>query len=177
MRRTALLLASALCVHAVPDPGVISAEDLFRTRPFSHVKISPDGRHLGAIASDEADVRRFIETRKDLLGPDSDRRIAYLWGDPDTDRRDLADASPINHIAQIRVPVLIAHGTDDEMVDVAQSKALARELRKRGVPTETFYRSNEGHGFSKLRDQVDFYHRVEAFLAKYLGGASLTPAG
>ena len=50
-----------------------------------------------------------------------------------------------------------------------------RELRRRGVPHETFYRALEGHGFFNYRNRVDFYHRVEAFLAANLGGATLTP--
>jgi dipeptidyl aminopeptidase/acylaminoacyl peptidase len=62
------------------------------------------------------------------------------------------------------------------VVDVEQSKRLAKELKKRGVPYETFYRPLEGHGFYDYKDRVDFYHRVEAFLARNLGGATLTPA-
>ena len=37
-------------------------------------------------------------------------------------------------------------------------------------------RAVEGHGFYSYKDRVDFYHRVEAFLARNLGGATLTPA-
>jgi dipeptidyl aminopeptidase/acylaminoacyl peptidase len=58
---------------------------------------------------------------------------------------------------------------------VAQSRKLARILKARGVPVETFFRPLEGHGFFNYKDRVDFYHRVEAFLAVNLGGATLTP--
>lgn len=95
-------------------------------------------------------------------------------GRPGIDHKHLQEISPLEHADRIHVPVLIAHGTDDNVVDVAQSKRLARELRKRGVPYETFYRSLEGHGFYSYKDRVDFYHRVEAFLAANLGGATLT---
>ena len=77
---------------------------------------------------------------------------------------------------KVRVPVLIAHGTEDAVVDVAQSRRLASELKRRGVPYETFYRALENHGFFSYQNRVDFYHRVEAFLAANLGGATLTPA-
>jgi dipeptidyl aminopeptidase/acylaminoacyl peptidase len=96
-------------------------------------------------------------------------------GTPGRDGGRLEQISPLDHAGQIHVPVLIAHGTEDAIVDVAQSRRLASELRRRGVPHETFYRSLEGHGFFGYRDRVDFYHRVEAFLAANLGGATLTP--
>ena len=82
--------------------------------------------------------------------------------------------SPLEHADQIHVPVLIAHGTEDNIVDVAQSKKLAGELKRRGVPYETFFRGLEGHGFYNYKNRVEFYHRVEAFLAASLGGATLT---
>jgi dipeptidyl aminopeptidase/acylaminoacyl peptidase len=83
--------------------------------------------------------------------------------------------SLLDHTDQIKVPVFIAHGNDDHTVDVEQSAELARALKKRGIPHETFFRDLEGHGFFKYKDRVDYYHRVEAFLAANLGGASLAP--
>jgi dipeptidyl aminopeptidase/acylaminoacyl peptidase len=94
---------------------------------------------------------------------------------PGGDLARLDDISPINHADQIHAPVLIAHGIEDGVVDVEQSRKLAKVLRDRGVPVETFFRRIEGHGFFNYKDRVDFYHQVEAFLAANLGGATLTP--
>ena len=84
------------------------------------------------------------------------------------------EISPINHADRIHAPVLIAHGIQDGVVDVEQSRKLARVLKERGVPVETFFRRIEGHGFFNYKDRVDFYHQVEAFLAAHLGGETLT---
>jgi dipeptidyl aminopeptidase/acylaminoacyl peptidase len=82
--------------------------------------------------------------------------------------------SPLAHADAIKVPVLIAHGTEDNIVNVAQSKRLAAALKQRGVPHETYFRAVEGHGFYNYKNRVGFYRRVEAFLAANLGGETLT---
>jgi len=120
------------------------------------------------------DWERFIKSKSDVSRPGEYERLVDELGKPGRDRERLERISPLEHADQIHVPVLIAHGTEDGVVDVAQSKKLAKELRRRGVPCETFYRAVEGHGFYNYSNRVEFYHRVEAFLAANLGGATLT---
>jgi acetyl esterase/lipase len=121
------------------------------------------------------DWERFIKSKSDVARPAEYELLTDEIGLPGRDDKYLERISPLEHADHIHVPVLIAHGTEDNVVDVAQSKRLASELKRRGVPYETFYRAVEGHGFRDYRDRVEFYHRVEAFLAKNLGGATLTP--
>jgi dipeptidyl aminopeptidase/acylaminoacyl peptidase len=121
------------------------------------------------------DWRRQIEDERDLVESGESVPIIDEAANPAGDLSKLDEISPINHADQIRVPVLIAHGIEDTVVDVAQSRKLARILKARGVPVETFFRPLEGHGFFNYKDRVDFYHRVEASLAVNLGGATLTP--
>jgi dipeptidyl aminopeptidase/acylaminoacyl peptidase len=121
------------------------------------------------------DWKKQIDSYRDLINPGESMEILDEAARPGGDLSKLDQISPIGHADQIHVPVLIAHGTDDKVVDVAQSRMLERALRRRGVPTETFYRPYEGHGFYTYKDRVEFYHRVEAFLAANLGGATLTP--
>jgi dipeptidyl aminopeptidase/acylaminoacyl peptidase len=121
------------------------------------------------------DWDRFIKSKGDVARPGEYELLTDSIGKPGRDDKYLERISPLEHADQIHVPVLIAHGTEDNIVDVAQSRRLASELRRRKVPYETFYRAVEGHGFRDYRDRVEFYHRVEAFLAANLGGATLTP--
>ncbi len=88
----------------------------------------------------------------------------------------LSQISLLDHTDRIRIPVFIAHGNDDHTVAVEQSVALAAALKKRGIPHETFFRDLEGHGFYNYKNRVEYYHRVEAFLAAHLGGAPLASA-
>ena len=121
------------------------------------------------------DWERQIKSKSEGGRPGEYEVLLGTIGRPGIDHEHLRAVSPIDHADKIHVPVLIAHGTDDKIVDESQSKRLASELRKRGVPYETFYRALEGHGFYSYQDRVDFYHRVEAFLAANIGGATLTP--
>ncbi len=122
------------------------------------------------------DWERQIRSKSNVARPGEYERLVYELGRPGSGSEHLRDISPLEHADNIRVPVLIAHGTEDQIVDVTQSRKLASALRQRGVPCETFYRPTEGHGFFNYENRVEFYHRVEAFLAANLGGATLTPA-
>ena len=57
------------------------------------------------------------------------RFIGSLW----RDRKALHTNSPINRADDIRIPVLLAHGSDDRVVKVRQSRAMSRALTKADV--------------------------------------------
>jgi dipeptidyl aminopeptidase/acylaminoacyl peptidase len=121
------------------------------------------------------DWEKFIASKRDVARPGEYERLTDMLGTSAEARRHLEEISPLEHADQIHVPVLIAHGTEDRVVDVAQSKKFAAALKKRGVACETFFRPLEAHGFYEYKDRVAFYHRVEAFLAANVGGTTLTP--
>jgi dipeptidyl aminopeptidase/acylaminoacyl peptidase len=50
-------------------------------------------------------------------------------------------------------------------------------MRKSGKPVEYLVFPDEGHGFARPENRLKFYAAGEAFLAKYLGGRSVPPAG
>lgn len=89
-------------------------------------------------------------------------------GDPKLQAENYAAISPMRHVDRIKIPVFIAHGRDDRVVSVAQSKRLIRELKKNHVPTEVQLEYGEGHGFQQLDNQIELYTRIEAFLATNL---------
>jgi dipeptidyl aminopeptidase/acylaminoacyl peptidase len=76
--------------------------------------------------------------------------------------------SPLHSAAQIKIPVFIAHGGADLNADPSQSHRLAKALTKAGVPCETMFESDEGHGFYTLKNRVELYRRIESFLKKHL---------
>jgi dipeptidyl aminopeptidase/acylaminoacyl peptidase len=80
---------------------------------------------------------------------------------------DLDAISPIRRAAQIRVPLLIAHGKDDGTVPPGQSIKLHEALESAHFAHEYVLYPDEGHGFRKVQDSIDFLKRVDAFLAKY----------
>lgn len=101
--------------------------------------------------------------RKQML-----RRI----GDPDdpADKDLLTRASPLFSAKKIRAPLMIGQGANDPRVKVAESEQIVSELEKNGLPVTYVVYPDEGHGFARPENRIDFWGRAEPFLAACLGG-------
>ena len=91
-----------------------------------------------------------------------------MVGNPETDKALLAEASPVLHADNIRVPLLIAQGAQDPRVNVDESDQMVAALKKHGIPVEYLVKENEGHGFHNEENRFEFYEAMEKFLKKYL---------
>ncbi|MEE4638277.1 MAG: alpha/beta fold hydrolase [Wenzhouxiangella sp.] len=93
-------------------------------------------------------------------------------GDPETEegRAKLERQSPINHVDQIRNPLLIVHGANDPRVKQAEADQIVVAMREAGLPVEYILAPDEGHGFSQRINRTAMYARIEQFLAQHLGG-------
>ena len=89
-----------------------------------------------------------------------------------TDMQRLAETSPTRLAGQIRAPVLLVAGGEDEIAPVEHTRRMERALRSAGVPVETLYVDKEGHGFYKPENRRAYYTRLLAFLSTHLGGAT-----
>jgi dipeptidyl aminopeptidase/acylaminoacyl peptidase len=101
----------------------------------------------------------------------SDYRRAYRereYGSLERDRELLESVSPITRVEEIRAPLFIVHGANDPRVPLSEAEQLHRELVARGVPCELLVYPDEGHGLQKLKNRLDAYPRVAAFLEDVL---------
>jgi dipeptidyl aminopeptidase/acylaminoacyl peptidase len=91
-------------------------------------------------------------------------------GDFDHNEKLNREVSPLYHVDKIRAPLLIGQGKNDPRVTIDNANAMVQALRaaKREVVYVVY--PDEGHGFARPENQIDFYGRVEEFLAKHLGG-------
>jgi len=100
--------------------------------------------------------------------------IAARWrrreGDADHDENWNRKISPLYHVDAIRAPLLIGQGKNDPRVTIANTDAMVAALRKAKREVIYVVYPDEGHGFARPENQLDFYGRVEEFLAKHLGG-------
>jgi dipeptidyl aminopeptidase/acylaminoacyl peptidase len=88
---------------------------------------------------------------------------------PSRDRAAYRAGSPFHRLANLRAPLLIAHGEKDERVHPRQSEQLVAELRRLGGKTfEYVTYPTEGHGFLHAGPQLDYYRRLERFLDWHL---------
>jgi dipeptidyl aminopeptidase/acylaminoacyl peptidase len=94
--------------------------------------------------------------------------LPMLVGDPATDADRLTKASPLKRVAEIKVPVLLAHGAADRRVPIAHAQRFNDEARKAGVAVETLFLNDVGHGFHDPAKHVEYLVRLERFLEKSL---------
>lgn len=95
-------------------------------------------------------------------------RLMRKLGDPNKDKEMFEEISPLRRVGNIRVPVFVAHGREDRVVDIAQSKRLVSELNRHNVVHEDLFVGGEGHGMGHLDNQMELYERIAAFLDKNL---------
>ncbi len=79
-------------------------------------------------------------------------------------------ASPLYKADKIVRPLLIGQGAKDPRVNVNESEQIVDAIEKnKGNVTYVLY-PDEGHGFARPENRIDFNARAEKFLAQYLGG-------
>ena len=93
-------------------------------------------------------------------------------GNPETQRDFLIETSPLFHADKIDVPLMVLQGANDPRVIKPESDDIVAAVEKNGVPVEYVVFDDEGHGFSKKKNQVEGYGRILAFLDTYLKGAA-----
>jgi dipeptidyl aminopeptidase/acylaminoacyl peptidase len=98
------------------------------------------------------------------------------YGSLERDREFLESISPIHAVERIVTPLLVAHGDNDPRVPIVEAEQIVDALRKRGVPVEFLRYGNEGHGFTRIENQVDSFGRSEEFFARHLPPPNSTRA-
>ena len=100
------------------------------------------------------------------------RQLISRIGDPENpaDKEMLTKASPLFSAEKIKVPLLIGQGANDPRVKPAESEQIVAAMEKNGLPVTYVLYPDEGHGFARPDNRVDFFARAEGFLAKCLGG-------
>lgn len=91
-------------------------------------------------------------------------------GDPRTEAEFLKERSPLFHVEDIDIPMLVVQGSNDVRVIQAESEQMVEAMKGKGLDVEYILFEDEGHGFAKPENRIEFYGKTEAFLAKYLGG-------
>eukprot|EP01026_Neomeris_dumetosa_P059853 TRINITY_DN56091_c0_g1_i4.p1 TRINITY_DN56091_c0_g1~~TRINITY_DN56091_c0_g1_i4.p1 ORF type:complete len:664 (-),score=71.74 TRINITY_DN56091_c0_g1_i4:392-2134(-) len=91
-------------------------------------------------------------------------------GDVENDEQFNRKISPLFHIDKIQAPLIIAQGANDPRVKKAESDQIYEALKAKGLQVEYYLYEDEGHGFARPPNRLDFYSRTEQFLASILGG-------
>jgi acetyl esterase/lipase len=92
-----------------------------------------------------------------------------LIGDLEKDAQQFIATSPLKQAARIKRPLLLAHGTDDVRVPLAHFKKMRAALQDNKANADFVEYVGEGHGWSLLKNRLDFWTRVEKFLDQHIG--------
>jgi len=93
-------------------------------------------------------------------------------GDVEKDEALNQKISPLFHADKVKVPLIIAQGANDPRVNIRESDQMVEAMRAKKLPVTYVVYTDEGHGFARPVNRLDFYGRVDEFLATYLGGRS-----
>lgn len=115
-------------------------------------------------------VSNWIRTLESIPPYWEDQRKALYdeIGDPVKEKDYLTATSPLFHAKEIRMPLMVIQGANDPRVIKPESDEIVEAVRKNNVPVEYVVFADEGHGFSKKKNQAEANAKMLQFLDKYL---------
>jgi dipeptidyl aminopeptidase/acylaminoacyl peptidase len=134
---------------------------------------TPDLYACGVDIVGPSNLRTLLASIPPYWGPVR-KTFEIRMGEVDKDSLFNEKISPLFHVDAMKDPLLIGQGLNDPRVNVRESDQIAQALRAKGTPVEYIVYKDEGHGFARPENRLDFYGRTEIFLAKNIGGRSET---
>lgn len=89
-------------------------------------------------------------------------------GDPAADAEILRDISPLFHAEAINKPLLVLQGANDPRVLKSEADEIVEAIRKKNGIVEYVVFDDEGHGFTRKKNQMYADERIVKFLDQYL---------
>ncbi|MEJ6020646.1 alpha/beta hydrolase family protein [Ramlibacter sp. PS4R-6] len=94
--------------------------------------------------------------------------MPLLVGDREKDAAQLQATSPLAQASRIKTPLLLIHGVADVRVPIDHERKFRAAVSSAGTAPEYLEYSDEGHGGWLLEHEVEFWQRIDQFLAKHL---------
>ncbi len=103
-----------------------------------------------------------------------------MWGRSYLDmvlgRESLGASSPLRLAEQIKVPVMLVHGSQDQRVPQTHADRMRSALTAAGNPPEWLVKRTEGHGFYSQDNVVELHQKLLAFFERNLVAKPRAPA-
>jgi dipeptidyl aminopeptidase/acylaminoacyl peptidase len=91
------------------------------------------------------------------------------YGSIERDSEFLESISPIHKAESITAPLMVVHGKNDPRVPVGEAEQIVERVQRNGGTVEYLLYEDEGHGLAKLKNRLDAYPKIAAFLDEHLG--------
>lgn len=95
--------------------------------------------------------------------------MPVLVADREKDAAQIKATSPIKQASRIKQPLLMAYGGQDVRVPIEHGTEFRDAVSKTNPDVEWVVYADEGHGWRQLKNNVDWWTRVEKFLARNIG--------
>lgn len=103
----------------------------------------------------------------DRTDPD-DEEVYQVWvkriGDPETELERILAVSPRQQMSNAIAPILLIHGTDDDIVDIEQSRAAFSTLQQLGHPVVLHELDGAGHNIDDEDQRTEMLAMIDRFL-------------
>ena len=93
------------------------------------------------------------------------------YGSLERDREFLEFISPLHKAEEITAPLMVIHGKNDPRVPVGEAEQIVEKVKKNGGAVEYLLYEDEGHGLAKLKNRLDAYPKIAAFLDEHFARA------
>lgn len=116
-----------------------------------------------------SNIYTFFESFPEYWKPLTEM-VKEIWYDLDNpEEADIArEVSPVFQIDKITKPLFVVQGANDPRVNINESDQIVSALRDKGFDIPYMVKYNEGHGFYREENRMDFYGAMMGFLYKYL---------
>jgi acetyl esterase/lipase len=139
---------------------------MLETRDNSDAALAKYSSKLQAVADASGPTDFTVHVSDD----DTKFLAGFLGGDL-ADRPELwRAASPISYVSKSNAPILLIHGTRDEMVPIAESEAMNDALKKAGASVQ-FLRLNSDHLFQEPGVHRQLALETRTFFLHFLASA------
>lgn len=122
---------------------------------------------LWAAGVDVVGIANFVSFLE-RTGPWRRKHREAEYGVLETDREMLHEISPLTHIDNIRVPLMVCHGRNDPRVPLFEAEQVVEAVRGKGLDVVLRVYDDEGHALSKRKNEIDAFVTMGDFLQKHL---------
>lgn len=94
--------------------------------------------------------------------------VKQIWYDLDNpeEAKIAKEVSPVFQIDKIKKPLFVVQGANDPRVNINESDQIVKALRAKGFEVPYMVKYDEGHGFGKEQNRIEFYKTMLGFFAQ-----------
>lgn len=130
---------------------------------------TPDLYSCGVDYVGVSNIFTFFESFPEYWKPYKEM-VKQIWYDIDdpVEREIAKEVSPVFQLDKIKKPLFVVQGANDPRVKISESDQIVKALRDKGFEVPYMVKYDEGHGFAKEQNRIEFYKCMLGFFDKHL---------